>query len=154
MKKTQITAIKRIISKNKTRPALQGIFTDSRARVCACCDYYCIRVNAAPPEDIPTAAGIDINKFFEVARGEELPAPSLDAARYYVKNPIIDAYGKKRPVYDFGDDLPRVNARYLLDMLRIFPDARIYTTAHNPKNRAIFFESAFGDGLLMPIYKE
>ena len=154
MTKTQINAIKRIIKINTNKPVLQGVFIDSRGRACAFNEYYGIRLNTTPPEDIPRAAGIDhINRFFDVTRGVELYAPSLDAVRYYTKNPVPNVYGKKQYIYDFGDNLPRVNAKYLLDMLQIFPDARIYTTAHNTKNRAIFFESAHGDGLLMPIFK-
>lgn len=145
MTKTQINAIKRIINLNKNYPSLQGVFIDASGRVCAFNSYYGVRLNTTPPEDIPRAAGVDITRFFDEKRGDELIAPSFDAIRYYIR--------KKMSIYDFGDDLPRVNAKYLLDILRIFPDARIYTTAHNPKNKAIFFESARGDGLLLPIRK-
>lgn len=152
MKKTQITAIKRIINNNPNRTALQGIFTDAAGRVCACDGFRAIRLTYHNPEELPTAAGLDIQRFFDVARGWDLAPPTVDELKAIIK--AANDAKQKIAVYDFGEDLPHVNARYLLDMLRIFPDAKIYRTANNPKNKAIFFDSPLGDGLLMPLYKK
>lgn len=151
MKRTQTAAIKRIINHAKM-DALQGIFTDEAGRVCACDGDRAIRLTEPVPPEIPTARGLDIGRFFDVPRGIELYTPSINAVKYFINKAKIE--NKATAIYDFGDDLPHVNAKYLLDMLRIFPDARIYTTrANDAKNKAIFFESSIGDGLLMPLYK-
>ena len=153
MKKTQINAIKRIINNNPYRPSLKGMFTDEAGRVCACDSYRAIRFTYyEPPEEIPLVEGVNLNPFFNVSRGWCLAAPSIEELKKIIKQD--NEQKNKFSVYDFGDDLPMVNARYLLDMLRIFPDAKIYRTANNPKNKAIFIDSAFGDGLIMPIRKD
>ena len=152
MKKTQINALKRIIKQNKYRTALQGMFEDADGCVIACNDYCVVRFTYYErPEEIPPANGISVEKFFNVTRGWDLALPTVDE----LKTIIRTANETKKPaLYDFGEGLPCVNARYLLDMLRIFPDAKIYRTEKEPKNRAIFFDSPFGDGLLMPIRKQ
>lgn len=150
MKKTQINAIKRIINNNPYRTALQGIFTDSKGRACACDGFRVIRLTADSPEELPRAEGLPLDYFFNVARGWCLALPTVEELKAIIKR---SNETKTAAVYDFGEELPAVNARYLLDILRIFPDATAYRSAKNTKNAAIFFESTFGDGLLMPIRK-
>ena len=149
MKSTQINAIKRIINNNPHRTGLQGIFTDSTGRVCATDGFRIIRLNHRP-EELPTAPGLPVDKFFSPARGYDLVLPHPVELKNIIKKASETG---TRAVYDFGEDLPQVNARYLLDMLRIFPDAVAYRSASNPKNGAIFFESSAGDGLLLPLRK-
>lgn len=150
MKATQTNAIKRII-KNANRTDLNGIFTDASGRVCACDGFRAIRLTHDTPEGLPAAQGLPIDKFFDVTYGWDLLAPTVPELQAIIKKAKEK---KQKPVYDFGEDLPAVNAKYLLDMLRIFPDATIYRSSGKaPKNKAIFFESAHGDGLLLPLYK-
>lgn len=152
MKHTQINAIKRIIKQNKYRTALQGMFEDNDGRVIACNDYCVVRFTYYErPEEIPPATGVDVEKFFNVTRGWDLSPPTVDELKTIIS---IANETKKPALYDFGEGLPCVNARFLLDMLRIFPDAKIYRTKKNQKNGAIFFDSQFGDGLLMPVFKQ
>lgn len=152
MKATQINALKRIVKNNSYRPALQGMFEDAAGRVCATDGIRAVRFTYYErPEEIPPAAGLNLEPFFNVARGWDLAAPTVGELKAIIKQ--ANKTKQKTAVYDFGDGLPMVDARFLLDMLRIFPDAKIYRTANNPKNKAIFFDSAFGDGLLMPLRK-
>ena len=150
MKKTQINAIKRIINNNPYRTALQGVFIDDSGRACACDSYRVIRLTAENPAELPTAPGLDVKRFFDVPRGWDLLLPTENELKAIIKR---SNETKTHAVYDFGDDLPAVNARYLLDILRIFPDATAYRSKTNTKNGAVFFESTFGDALLMPIRK-
>ena len=62
-------------------------------------------------------------------------------------------------VYDFGDDLPMVNAAFLKDIMDILPDAKAYAT-NNPwrgekrvETSGIIFRSEAGDALLLPVRK-
>lgn len=153
MKKTQITAIKRIIksAEKLPRPALHGIFTDESGRACACDGFRAVRLTLESPEGFRSAAGVDLKRFFDAARGASLPLPSVDDLKAIIKE--AKEKKEKKAIFDFGAGLPMVDARFLLDMLRIFPDAKAYTTARNAKTGAIFFDSFTGDGLLMPIFK-
>lgn len=150
MKATQIRAISRIIKNaEKKQPridAIHGIFADGDGRACASDGFRAIRLNTRP-DGFPDAPGVDLARFFADSFGDVLPLPTVKEI-----NEIIKAGGKP-PVFDFGEDLPQVNARYLLDILRVFPDAVCYRTKTKPKNKAIYFVSAFGDGLLLPLRK-
>ena len=150
MKPTQINAIKRIINNNQYRSALQGVFTDSDGRTIAADAYRIIRTLETVPADIPRADGLDVSKFFNDPIGYDIILPTIKELQALIKEQRERGI---KPVYDFGEDLPMVNAKYLLDMLRIFPDAICYRSAENCKNKALFFQSSTGDGLIMPIFK-
>ncbi len=53
--------------------------------------------------------------------------------------------------YVFGDDLPEVNAQYLLDFLTVFPDAEVYWDGN--VLAPIYIKGEQGDGILLPIKK-
>lgn len=152
MKSTQITAIKRVIksAEQTPRPALYGIFTDESGRACACDGFRIIRTNERP-EGLPAADGLPVQRLFTIKQGAALTLPTVKELRAIIKE--AKETKKTRPVYDFGDGLPLVNARYLLDMLRVFPDAAAVAGYERPEANAIYFNSKYGDGLLMPVRK-
>lgn len=54
-----------------------------------------------------------------------------------------------RTFWSFGDHLPWVDANYLLDILKIVPDAKFYRPKH--VHLPIYFDGTNGDGILCPI---
>ena len=62
------------------------------------------------------------------------------------------ALKKKDPIWDFGEGLPAVNASYLLSMLTILPSATLFVCGGEASG--VWFNSASGDGLLMPVHKK
>ena len=149
MNKLKINAIKRII-KGAKGDRLRGVWIDSDGRTVATDSYRIIRTKESVPDDIPRASGVDVSRFFNDPRGYDVILPHIKELQRIIKEA---RQNRIKPVYDFGECLPRVNAKYLLDILRIFPDAVAYRSAGNCKNKAIFFESHSGDALLLPIYK-
>lgn len=145
----KINAIKRII-KNAKPDELRGVWIDSDGRTVATDGHRIIRTAESVPDDITRARGVEVSHFFGVPHGYNIILPNLKELQSIIKEA---RQNRVKPVYDFGEGLPRVNAKYLLDMLRIFPDAVAYRAARNCKNKAIYFESQNGDGLLLPIYK-
>lgn len=143
MKATQTNAIKRII-KNATNSALKGVFIDVDGSACACDGFRVVRLYGRP-DGLPTAPGLNTSRFFDKWEpGAGLLLPSVECLKYHIKNKML---------YDFGNGMPHVDARYLLDMIRIFPDAAAYMGAKGV-NDAIMFYSEYGDGLLLPCRKE
>ena len=60
---------------------------------------------------------------------------------------------KAAPVWDFGDGLPAVNARFLLDLFAVFPDASeaYIKTDYTRYNSPMFVKAEGGDALLLPL---
>lgn len=92
------------------------------------------------------------------AGGTVLDLPDVGTLRAYIKTEKarLKAEGNKKrgAVYDFGDGLPAVNAQFLFDMIEIFPDATATASKQRPTLSGIYFNSADGDGILLPVRKE
>lgn len=56
-------------------------------------------------------------------------------------------------IYDFGDNLPAVNAAYLLDMLQLMPDAIAFVDTRKPLINAVYFSDGTNKGVLLPMRK-
>ena len=151
-KSSKITAAKHIAT-NSTRESLRGVWTDDQGRSCLCDGYRAVRT-------VDTFASIPaVEPWPELPRvfaepmryNIELPLPSIAD----LKKTIADQKAKEgrnaRPVYDFGIDLPYVNAVYLLDMLMLLPDAVAYIAPSRSDYCPIYFKSEKGDGILLPI---
>ncbi len=152
MKKTQITALKRIIKNAGNRPALAGIFYDDNGRACVCDGITAIRMSDSPGE-LPTVPGVKLEHIYKYnAPGVELRTPTADELKTIIK----ESRAKKERIafFDFGDGGPLVNARYLLNILTILPDAKIYEAATRPDISPLYFESTRGDALLMQFRRE
>lgn len=134
------------------REVLRYTWTDAAGRVCAIDGFRGFRI-AAPLEGLPTMpehlTPIDIDRIWPVMGDglRELERPDLrevDALIAYDRRHA----GLDRYLYKFGAGLPAVNAIYLRDALRVFPDARIYC-----KNSVspVLFMSAHGDAIVLPV---
>ena len=106
--------------------------------------------------------GIDAQKIFDGSpreAGTELELPSLGELKSYVKLQKLENSSRSKSdrtkgiTYDFGENKPKLNAEYLLDMLTAFPDAKAYYNSQNIYS-AVYFNSETGEGILMPIRKQ
>lgn len=156
----RLRAMERIVkaaTKDK-RPALHGAWNADGLQYV--CDSFRL-VGLRDPLNLPTipedVEPIDAARILKPATendGARLALPDPAELRAYIKNAKAKS-GRNAPppFYDFGDGLPRVNAQYLLDLLEIFPGAAAICSKQSPMNRAIYFDSTDGCGLLLPVRK-
>ena len=161
-KLAQFKAINRIIKDAKTAPqtALHGAWNADGFQ-CVCDGFRLVRlVQPLDLEKIPDnvqpidAARVILgNKHND---GAQLALPDVATLKAYIKTEKARKKASKdktAPVWDFGDDLPAVNAHFLLDMLEILPDATATVSKQRPVYSGIYFNSDNGDAVLLPIRK-
>lgn len=148
------------IFRTAQRDDLRGAWEQDGKQI-LCNGYLAIALNT-PINDLPTAEDqtFDALRFIVHARennGEILPAPTAAELRAYIKQrgAELKAAGKKEkfPLYDFGDGLPFVNARFLLDIVEILPGVTFRASSRLPELGILYFESADGCGCLLPARK-
>ena len=146
-----LTAAKRIIKAAKGRAKLEGAWTNADGLQCLCDGIRAVRLKN-PLAGLPASSGIDIDRFFtDAQRGEKLTVPTAAELKQVLA--AHKASGSKaRPVYDWGDGLPAVDAEYLRDMLAILPGAEIHANECGALS-PIYFDDNSGNGLLMPVRK-
>lgn len=148
---TAYSAFKRIIKRIPDHlKSLQGVWTDSEGRSCVCDGYLSIRLKK-PMEGFESVPGMDLDKVFPNSTyftdpvDVEIPTPG----ELKIKKRKLTT-GKA--VYDFGEDLPMVDASFLKDVMDCLPDAKA-VTERNSTTRLIYFTSDRGDAILLPIRK-
>lgn len=102
---------------------------------------------------------IDFGRIIDpVAAADRLPlkAPTVQEIKAHIA--IVRAEkGRKHDVeWDFGPQLPNVDAQFLLDLLTVMPDAQLFAAA-DPSKRMVgplYATSAAGDAILCPIRGE
>ena len=158
---SRLKAAERVIksAKKQERPALHGAWiADGMQYIC---DAYRAARFPEPldlpkiPENIPP---IDAARFFAAAdqnAGARLNLPDVHTLKAYIKTEKAarKAAGDKRPpVWDFGENLPAVNAEFLLDFIELFPDATATANKYNPLLGMIYFSTPDGaEGVLLPV---
>lgn len=148
---TAYSAFKRIIKRIPDhRKSLQGVWTDSEGRSCVCDGYIAIRLKK-PMEGFESVPGVDLDKVFPNSTyftdpvDVEIPTPGELKLR---KRKLAT----RKTVYDFGKDLPMVDARFLKDVMDCLPGAKA-VTERNSTTRLIYFTSDRGDAILLPVRK-
>jgi len=156
----QLSAAKRMIKEAKKnmshRPGFHGAWIGEDEKQYINSGYYAVRFNQ--PMELTKSEGDEgateriINNAYD---GLELKLPEEST----VKTMIIKHNAKcshikpkDRPTceFDFGENLPVVNAQWLLNTLQALPEAAAkYTTLTAP----IFFSSPDGEAVLCPIRK-
>ena len=148
------------IFKTASRDDLRGAWEQDGKQI-LCNGFLAIALNS-PINDLPTAENqtFDALNCIEPASrnsGAYLPVPTAAELRSYIKQrgAELKAAGMKEnfSLYDFGDGLPSVNARFLLDIVEILPGASFRASSHRPDIGGIYFESADGFGTLLPVRK-
>lgn len=112
----------------------------------------------APEFDL---APFDVANVIDLAsqnNGAVLPVPSLSALKTHIKasRAELKAAGKKSNCvpFDFGEELPLMNAEILADILEIVPDAKFTASSRNPQRAAVYFEGASGRGCVLPVRRK
>ena len=133
------------------RENLRYTFTDDAGRVCGLDGFRAFRI-AAPLEGLPVLPDgeqhVDLGRVFpDAAQMNELEKPDLlelDALIAYDRK----HGGKMAFTYHFGKGLPVLNAVYLRDALRVFPDARLF---YKDNMSPVLFVSEHGDAVVLPV---
>lgn len=152
--------IKNAIASNPRREALHGSWIKNEMQY-ICDGFRILRLNNALP--LPKISEklqpIDADRILTPAKdnaGAVLELPDVGELRAYIKTEKAKrkAIGDKSAIfYDFADDLPRVDAVYLLDMLEILPGCTATASSRGTLVNPIYFESEHGDGALCPVRK-
>ena len=146
----------RHIAANASRENMRGVWTDSEGRSCICDGYRAVRLSDRF-ESLPVIEPWDgIERVFQepCRYRREIDAPTVSqvkqaAALYRAANGKSSA-----PTYDFGEELPQVNASFLIDMLTLLPGAKLYIADSRVEISPIYFVSEKGDGILLPVRKK
>lgn len=142
----------RRLAKNSPREEQRGVFLDEQGRQIACDGFRSVRLNE-PVKGIPEVKPFfNFEKMVTDRKGNrrDLVTPEPGELRKEISRQR--ALKKKDPIWDFGEGLPAVNASYLLSMLTILPSATLFVCGGEASG--VWFNSASGDGLLMPVHKK
>lgn len=84
-----------------------------------------------------------------------IEVPTVAYLKAYIKIEKVKSNKKKgdKVLYDFGDDLPVVDANFLLDILECLPEPLCYVRREHGTKSNIYFLSESGDGVLLPVIK-
>ena len=111
------------------------------------------------PLDLPSCDNTDTAKSLltnvlhpTASYSQCINTPTAAAVKLHIANAVADGQDKHKVEYDFGPDLPVVNAEYLLDFIQAMPDAKISWSGNLVS--AIRFSGNGVTGLLMPIRKK
>ena len=143
-------ALRRLV-KSGTHEEWRGVFLDEQGRQIACDGFRAVRLNE-PVKGIPEVKPFfDFEKMVEIRKGDRHDLATPDPGELRKEISRQRALKKKDPIWDFGEGLPAVNASYLLSMLTILPSATLFVCGGEASG--VWFNSASGDGLLMPVHK-
>ena len=153
---TAYSAVKRFIKGcPDSRPSLKGVWYDTEGRQCMCDGYHALRL-VKPVIGFETVTGMDLEKVFPndgyFTDPVELTIPTPGELKIN-KRKLGDWRGA-RSVYDFGDDLPRVNADYLKNIMDCLPGATAVCDRSKINSGMIYFTSDNGDAILLPVRKK
>lgn len=146
---TAYTALKRLLKNvGKYRSDLNGYWMDAEGRQCFCDGYRAVRLFPGHAvQGFEQVRGINLDPIIkEDGDYTALPLPTPGE----LKACIAEQKGRDRMFYDFGEDLPRVDANYLKDVMDILPGAKAKGCG---LLKGILFESPAGDGILLPVRK-
>ena len=126
------------------------------------CDGFRIMRSNVPLDIGEPVKGLDAQQIFDGTICEAdtvLELPSLGELKSYIKLQKLENSSRcksdriKEILYDFGENKPKLNAEYLLDMLTAFPDAKADYDSRRAQISPVYFNSEKGEGILMPIRK-
>ena len=146
----------------ENRPGLAYPWYDDQGRQITCDGYRAFRLlNPLPLPERPE--GIEpmrmIEKAFDAAIRTNhlllLAIPKPAELRAFI---TLQKAQKKPLVWDFGPELPAVNAAYLLDLITIIPDA-LLSAPDTWRDKARFIKALYatgkaGDALLLPVWND
>lgn len=147
---TAYSAFKRIIKRCENRAQLHGVWRDTEGRSCVCDGYLAVRLHKHV-EGFNEVNGVDLDKIFPdstyFADPVELEIPTPGGLKIN-KRKLNDG----RTLYDFGEDLPLVDAKLLKDVMDCLPNAKAVAD-RGSTTKMIYFTSDAGDAILLPVRK-
>jgi hypothetical protein len=84
--------------------------------------------------------------------GEKLNLPSIAELKTYIKTKKAEK--EKYILWDFGENLPQVDTKYLLDILVIMGECEATASKHRPMTTGIYLVNDRAEAILMPVRKE
>ncbi len=142
------------------RPNFKGYFMSGENNdILTVCDGFRIIRSFVSLDVGELVNGVDVNSIMDEAKNESTEAlelPTLNELKAFIKLKKAEQNTRKAKdvIYDFGENLPAVNAGYLLDILTAFPEAKAFMRAGDiGMVSAIYFEAEGGDGVLLPLRK-
>ena len=147
--------------KGQTNHKLAGAWTDEKGRQCICDGFRGYRLHKALPltqldKDV---VPFDLSKIIDpLETRENVPVnvPSVKEIKEFIaleraKSANGDKRGKKADtVMDLGRGLPAVNARYLLELLTVLPDVKVYAKKGG-RLEPLYAVSERGDAIVLPV---
>lgn len=147
-----------MMKKNDCRTALQYAWNDEAGRQCFTDGFRAFRlVKPLPLPARPENVGdpIDLRKIFPADASEwyEVDLPAAAELRAYIQQRTAEkkAAGESTRgiLYSFGTAAPTVDARFLLDLVSILPDAK--TIKYKSKAAVLYAQGAAGDAVILPV---
>lgn len=146
----------------RSRRALAYPWTDADGKQCTCDGYRAFRLaQPLPLPERPEDAGepIDLGKIFPTAARvasayKPVELPALADVKAFIQIHRAENKNKRDvPVWDFGEGLPAVNARYLADLITVMgAGCTLYAcTDRNGLFSVMYASSERGDAVLLPI---
>ena len=94
-------------------------------------------------------------KRYDVGNTYQLKLPTIDEVLnliYDISDETKRRHLTTRPIWDFGEGLPAVNARHLRDMMGLFADTGVVVMCGTERD-PIYFYALKQEGLLYPVRK-
>ncbi len=153
-------AAERIIKQATDRKMSAGAYTLDGLQYIGGC-FSVVRLSEPlPVTELPKdKEPINYQQIIELAsknEGDTLQLPHRNYLPVYIKTEKARHKSEKGFVckWDFGDNLPAVDAALLLDMLNLLGNCTAVLSYRNPQINAIYFKNDKGeDGILMPVRK-
>ena len=162
----QLKAAQRVIKSAEKyypgKPALHGSWTADGMQ-CFCDGYSGFRLH--DPLTLPAIREklepLNLAAVINPARDNQTPLelPSVAELRALIKTEKARRKGEgiktTRPItYDFGEGLPLLDAQRLIDALEVLPGCVARCSSHRPGVSPVYFESAAGDGIVLPVRRQ
>ena len=143
-------------AKSDIREVLHGAWEDAENRQCFCDGFSAYRLYDHLPIDPlnPNLEPVDLNRIVLRNTGAKLALPDISALKVFIKKEKARLRAEKKGssvIYHFGENLPSVNAEFLLEALEILPGCEAFASREKPQLGAIYFKSNYGDGAVLPL---
>lgn len=140
------------IAENPTRDLLNGYWIGKYGRYIVCDGYRAVRLMKTIEGISECQGNPSIDKIVDdarVAAVNSVPLPSAGEVKAYIAQEVAAGVEKKDVVWWWGDDTPGVSAKFLLDMMTLFPDAKSFM--YSTWRSVMYIADGHGDGILCPV---
>lgn len=155
-KKDVLAACKAIlkVASGNYRECLHGAWTDNEGWQVVCDSFRAVRMKEHI-DALPSAEGTDaIDRLWNRVRENsvQMKLPTIGEVKALIASE--KSAGKKKIVYDFGEEKPAVDAKYLLDLLKLGLDDTAMISHKSPMTSTIYMRGEGVEALLLPVRKD